>query len=93
MFLNMLDLKQCKAVIDRASVFIGTDGGLMHVAHTTNTATLVLFGKEASELRLTRRDNTIALQANSDVNEIQPVDIAEKVIGLMLNPLTKVDAF
>jgi len=90
---NMLDLKQCKAVIDRASVFIGTDGGLMHVAHTTNTATLVLFGKEASELRLTRRDNTIALQANSDVNEIQPVDIAEKVIGLMLNPLTKVDAF
>jgi len=72
---NQTNIKQCQAIINNAEIFLGADGGLMHVAHTTKTNTVVLFGKEPYNLRITNQPNSIAIQANLDVNEISPSTI------------------
>ena len=72
---DQTNIKQCQAIINNAEIFLGADGGLMHVAHTTKTDTVVLFGKEPHRLRVTNRTNSIAIQANLDVNEVPPSSI------------------
>jgi len=76
-------LNECREIIKRAEIFIGSDGGLMHIAHTTNTRTITLFGKEPSQLRLTERINTIAIQAEKDVNEISDLIIYQNLLNTL----------
>ncbi len=78
--INKTSIKQCQTIIKNAKVFLGVDGGLMHIAHTTKTNTVILFGKEPYHLRVTNRPNSFSIQAKNNVNEVLPIDVANALI-------------
>ncbi|CAM2146686.1 Heptosyltransferase [Pararobbsia alpina] len=68
---GQLSLLQSRAVVARSAVFAGCDGGLMHVAHTTDTGTVTLFAREEPmRLRLTPSCQSIGIQSGGAVSEI-----------------------
>lgn len=74
-YVGRLDLKKSQAMVANALRFIGCDGGLMHVAHTTSTPTVAVFAGEPSHLRLTQCCFATPLQGSSDVNDLAPLQI------------------
>jgi heptosyltransferase-2 len=74
-YVAKLSLKESQAMISQALRFVGCDGGLMHVAHTTSTPTVVVFASEPNHLRLTPSCFATPLQGLNDVNDITPVQI------------------
>jgi ADP-heptose:LPS heptosyltransferase len=74
-YVAKLSLKESQVMISHALRFLGCDGGLMHVAHTTSTPTVVIFASEPNHLRLTPRCFATPLQGLHDVNDIAPVQI------------------
>lgn len=71
-----LTFLQSREVVARAQLFIGADGGLMHVAHSTATPSVSLFSdREAPYLRLTEACHSIGLQGSGDVDTIAPGQI------------------
>ena len=76
-----ISLLQTRSIIMDAELFIGCDGGLMHIAHSTGIPTVTLFGvNEPSHLRLTPACNSRYIQSTGAVSEIQPEAILERVI-------------
>ena len=68
-----LTFLQSREVVARAALFIGADGGLMHVAHSTATPSVSLFSdREPPYLRLTEACRSIGLQGGGDVDTIAP---------------------
>ncbi|PRG19663.1 heptosyltransferase [Burkholderia multivorans] len=66
-----LSLLQSRAVIARSAGFVGCDGGLMHVAHTTDAGSVTLFAHaEPMHLRLTPRCKSIGIQSSGAVSDI-----------------------
>ncbi|WP_353193498.1 glycosyltransferase family 9 protein [Pandoraea pnomenusa] len=83
-FVGQLTLRDAKRVIANASLFVGADGGLMHVAHTTPTPSVTLFAKaEPPYLRLTPRCQSTPLQTESDVSAVDPDELANTVIDAL----------
>lgn len=79
-----LSLRDGKRVIANAELFIGADGGLMHVAHTTPTPSVSLFAAaEPPYLRLTPQCNSTPLQTESDVSAVDPVELAQTIIDTL----------
>ena len=79
-YVGKLSLLECHALIARSKFFIGCDGGLMHVAHTTPVTTVTLFAnQEPPELWLTPSIPSHALYRRGDVNNIAPSDIIKKL--------------
>ena len=77
-----LTFLQSREVVARAALFVGADGGLMHVAHSTATPSVSLFSdREPPYLRLTEACRSIGLQGSGDVDTIAP--------GLILNAALK----
>jgi Glycosyltransferase family 9 (heptosyltransferase) len=75
-----LTLLETKEIIARSILFIGCDGGLMHVAHTTKTPSLSLFNvNEPHYLRLTKRCYSTPIQSISECNAISPYEILQKL--------------
>ena len=74
-YVGQLTLKESQVVIDQSQRFIGCDGGLMHVAHTTSTPTVSIFANEPHHLRLTKRCHSLPLQGVCDVNDVLPDQI------------------
>jgi heptosyltransferase-2 len=71
------DLFECRALMARSQVFIGADGGLMHLAHTTGIATLTLFSAEVRPcMRLTPACGSTPMHSAGDVSAIAPEEIA-----------------
>ena len=61
-----LDLRELRAIIDRAALYIGGDSGPLHIAATTATPIVALFGPTVSERSMPWRDPrlpTIAVDA------------------------------
>lgn len=80
-YVGQLTLREAKRVIANAALFVGADGGLMHVAHTTSTPSVTLFAKaEPPYLRLTPQCQSAPLQTDSDVSAVDPEELAETVI-------------
>lgn len=78
---NQLTLLQAQAMIEQSKLFVGCDGGLMHIAHSTNTPSVTLFASaESPQLRLTQRCRSISIQSTSlvDAIDIQKVIHAVK---------------
>ncbi|VVD83422.1 glycosyltransferase family 9 protein [Pandoraea anhela] len=87
-FVGELTLRDTKRVIANASLFVGADGGLMHVAHTTRTPSVALFAKnEPPYLRLTPLCRSTPLQTDSDVSALDPDRLAETIVTTLSNPL------
>lgn len=75
-FVGQLSLLQTRAVILRARVFTGCDGGLMHVTHSTDTPTVTLFSdKEPHQYWLTPACRSLPLQSSGKAGNIAPGDI------------------
>lgn len=74
-YVGLLSLQESQTVIAQSLRFLGCDGGLMHVAHTTSTPTVTVFANEPSDLRLTRSCHSLPLQGRRDVNDIAPEQI------------------
>jgi len=79
-YVGELTLLQSRAIIAQASLFIGCDGGLMHVAHTTNTPSVSLFShREPPYLRLTERCYSLGIQSALHVSDIPPGKIVSAI--------------
>lgn len=75
-----LTILETREVIARSVLFIGCDGGLMHVAHTTKTPSLSLFSvNEPHHLRLTKKCNSTPIQSSGECNEIPPHEIFKQL--------------
>ncbi|MGN6581475.1 MAG: glycosyltransferase family 9 protein [Bordetella sp.] len=76
-----LTFLQSREVVARAALFIGADGGLMHVAHSTPTPSVSLFSdREPPYLRLTEACRSIGLQGGGDVDTIAPDQIRDAAL-------------
>jgi hypothetical protein len=72
---------QAREVVAHAALFIGADGGLMHVAHSTATPSVSLFShREPPYLRLTEACHSIGLQGSGNVDTIAPAQIMEAAL-------------
>jgi ADP-heptose:LPS heptosyltransferase len=75
-----LSLLQSREMAAHASLFVGADGGLMHVAHSTPTPSVSLFSdREPPYLRLTGACHSIGIQSTGDVDEIAPAAIMSAI--------------
>lgn len=83
-FVGELSLRDAKRVIANAALFVGADGGLMHVAHTTPTPSVTLFAKaEPPYLRLTPGCQSTPLQTESDVSAVDPIELADTIMATL----------
>lgn len=70
-FVATLSLLQSRDLIAHAGLFVGADGGLMHVAHSTPTPSVSLFSnREPAHLRLTQACRSVSIQSEGDVSRI-----------------------
>lgn len=77
-FVDKLSILESREFISKASLFIGCDGGLMHVAHSTNTRSISLFRvNELPHLRLTQECHSLPIHSTDTVNSISPTLIFE----------------
>ena len=84
---NKLTILQAREVIANADVFLGCDGGLLHVAHSTSTPSISLFSQTIkSYLRLTKQCHSIPIESigHEGVNSISPNNILDKLHQLLL---------
>ncbi|VVE31106.1 glycosyltransferase family 9 protein [Pandoraea terrigena] len=89
-FVGQLTLRDAKRVIANAALFVGADGGLMHVAHTTPTPSVTLFAKaEPPYLRLTPGCRSTPLQTDSDVSAVDATELAETVVATLASESTR----
>ncbi len=78
------DLFQCRALMARSDIFIGADGGLMHLAHTTGIPTLSLFSIEVRPcMRLTPACRSTPLHSPGDVSAIEPEEIVQALVRMV----------
>lgn len=86
-YVNNLNLIQCRALLSKASVFLASDGGLLHLAHTLAVPTISLFSAHVGpEMRLSKTCPSIAIQSSADVNDIEPQTIFEALKKVIGNP-------
>jgi heptosyltransferase-2 len=79
-WVGQLSLLQSREIAAQASLFVGADGGLMHVAHSTPTPSVSLFSdREPPYLRLTEQCHSIGIQSTGDVDEITPAVIMSAI--------------
>ncbi len=77
-----LSLLQSRSMIARAQLFLGCDGGLMHVAHSTATPSVALFSaKEPQQYWTTEACQCHGIQSTGAVSEIAP----EKVVSTFVS--------
>jgi ADP-heptose:LPS heptosyltransferase len=75
-FTGKLAFLQAREIVAHAELFVGADGGLMHVAHTTDTPSVSLFAHtEPPYLRLTEACHSIGLQGTGNVDTIPPAQV------------------
>lgn len=86
---NQLSILNNRAVIAGSELYIGADGGLMHVAHTTQTPTISLFSaQERPYLRLTPACHSTGVQSSGDVSLIK----ADHLTDLIKEHFYKINA-
>ena len=92
-FLATTTVREAQALLDRARVAVCCDGGLMHLALTTDTPVVSLFNRAIDpEWRMPIESGGIALRsAVTSIDGIDPMEIAAAVMVLLgrrhLDPL------
>jgi heptosyltransferase-2 len=73
-------LLEARAIIENSRLFVGCDGGLMHVAHSTSTPSVTLFASgEQKRFFLTERCHSLGLQSPGGASEIAPAQIVQAI--------------
>jgi predicted lipopolysaccharide heptosyltransferase III len=76
------DLSELRALVERASLYIGGDSGPMHIAATTSTPVVALFGPTLPERSLPWRDSSIgAIAVDAGALACRPCHQRECVHG------------
>jgi ADP-heptose:LPS heptosyltransferase len=79
-----LSLPEAAACLSLASLYVGNDSGLMHLAAATGAPTLVLFGPTpASEYAPVGRCTAVALSPTGRMGDLSPEDVLAQAIGLL----------
>lgn len=79
-FVGQLSLLQAREIISKSRTFIGCDGGLMHVAHSTQTPSVSLFRAfETDHMYLTKSCHSIPIQSSGEVSAIEPAQILSQL--------------
>ena len=77
-----LTILQTLAFIERAQLFVGCDGGLMHVAHSTNTHSVTIFSdKEPNMYWLTPACNSTPLQSIGEASKVSVSDVFNAIVN------------
>ena len=83
---DSLNLLKSREIIANSSLYIGCDGGLMHVAHTTNTPSVSIFNQsESPYLRLTQSCLSHPIHSQGEVSAIPPELIYEAIKSQLKN--------
>jgi predicted lipopolysaccharide heptosyltransferase III len=76
------DLPELRAVVDRAAVYIGGDSGPLHIASTTRTPIVALFGPTVAERSMPWRDGRLgAISVDAGPLSCRPCDQRQCVHG------------
>lgn len=67
------------AIIDQSDLFISNDTGIMHVAGSTKTPLIALFGPTNPEIWGPVGENKFLIRKGSNINDIKPEDVSEKI--------------
>ena len=85
-FTGTLTLSEAAAVLARATIFIGNDSGLMHLAAAAGTPTIGLFGPtNAAEYSPAGHTTAIAVSPTSsmtDLTVLSALDAVERLLGV-----------
>ena len=77
---GQLTLLQAREIISKSQVYIGCDGGLMHVAHSTQAPSVTLFrAQEPHYLRLTKSCHSTPIQSTGECSAILPIQVIEQL--------------
>lgn len=77
-----LSIKDTARVIQASRLFVGCDGGLLHVAHAVGVPSLSIFADESPELRLTQACWSTPVRAEGPVDGIPPERLASLIFEL-----------
>lgn len=81
---GQLNLLQTRSVIDKSRLFVGCDGGLMHVAHSTETPTVTLFSsKEPYQYWLTPACKSTPIQSSGGASDISANAVMASLLTAM----------
>ena len=70
-FVGKYSFKETAFIISRSKVFLGCDGGLLHVANSFRKITIPLFSRVEPELRMTEGMISFPIYDSLDVNNIK----------------------
>lgn len=82
-YVNALSLVETAHLIRRANMFLGADGGLMHIAAALQKPGLAFFSGIRAEWRLHPQASIQAMNFAEPLSEIPPDFLAERFIGLL----------
>jgi hypothetical protein len=78
---NALSLTECASVIEQTDLFVSADGGLLHVAHCTDTPTVGLFSADVpANMRTVASIRCLPLMSSYEVSSIPADEVASKVV-------------
>jgi len=77
---DRLTLPQTFAALERCTLAIAADGGLLHVAHAASVPTVALFDRHiAPALRLTPANHSLPLQSPAEVSALPPEQVGATI--------------
>jgi heptosyltransferase-2 len=77
--LRNLEIPKLAAVIELSDLFISNDTGIMHVAGSTNTPLIALFGPTNPEIWAPVGKNKFYIKKGNDINLIEVQDVIDKI--------------
>jgi len=87
-FVGSLSLIESHACIERCSLYIGNDSGLMHIAAATGIPTLGLFGPSKEEVYAPWGPNCMAVRTPESFEKIHPEKFNHKKSKSLMGSLT-----
>lgn len=77
--LRNLPIPKIAAIIEQSDLFISNDTGIMHVAGSTNTPLIALFGPTDPEIWAPLGKNKFFIKKENDINSIKTKDVIELI--------------
>lgn len=83
--LKNFPIPKLAAIIELSDLFISNDTGIMHVAGSTNTPLIALFGPTNPEIWGPVGKNKFLIRKGSNINDIKVEDIIQKIDEVLKN--------
>lgn len=83
--LKNFPIPKLAAIIDMSNLFISNDTGIMHVAGSTKTPLIALFGPTNPEIWGPMGENKFLIRKGSNINDIKVEDVIKKIDEVLKN--------